>query len=91
MNYTASGREPEQRLAYFREDIGVNMHHYHWHMVYPGDGPQEIVNKDRRGELFYYMHSQVSCKPISSLEMWKSEIRPHIVFIYVRDERARFR
>lgn len=59
MNYTASIREPEQRLAYFREDIGVNMHHWHWHMVYPGDGPQEIVNKDRRGELFYYMHSQV--------------------------------
>lgn len=25
MNFTASDREFEQRLAYFREDIGVNM------------------------------------------------------------------
>ncbi|XP_055606343.1 phenoloxidase 2 [Uranotaenia lowii] len=58
-NYTASDREEEQRLAYFREDIGVNMHHWHWHLVYPGDGPDEVVRKDRRGELFYYMHSQL--------------------------------
>lgn len=59
LNYTASDIEVEQRLAYFREDIGVNMHHWHWHLVYPGEGEDRIVNKDRRGELFYYMHSQV--------------------------------
>lgn len=35
------------------------MHHWHWHLVYPGEGPDEIVRKDRRGELFYYMHNQV--------------------------------
>ncbi|XP_013109667.1 phenoloxidase 2 [Stomoxys calcitrans] len=58
-NYTASDREDEQRLAYFREDIGVNMHHWHWHLVYPTEGPREIVDKDRRGELFYYMHHQI--------------------------------
>lgn len=58
-NYTASDKETEQRLAYFREDIGVNMHHWHWHLVYPGDGDDAIVKKDRRGELFYYMHNQV--------------------------------
>ncbi|XP_053676143.1 phenoloxidase 8 [Anopheles nili] len=58
-NYTASDREDEQRMAYFREDIGVNMHHWHWHLVYPGDGPDAVVRKDRRGELFYYMHSQL--------------------------------
>ncbi|KXJ82708.1 hypothetical protein RP20_CCG011780 [Aedes albopictus] len=58
-NYTASDREEEQRLAYFREDIGVNMHHWHWHLVYPGDGPDAVVRKDRRGELFFYMHSQL--------------------------------
>ncbi|ETN67213.1 prophenoloxidase [Anopheles darlingi] len=57
--YTASDREDEQRLAYFREDIGVNMHHWHWHLVYPGDGPDAVVRKDRRGELFFYMHSQL--------------------------------
>lgn len=60
MNFTASDREPEQKVAYFREDIGVNMHHWHWHLVYPGEGPTEVVSKDRRGELFYFMHSQVS-------------------------------
>lgn len=58
-NYTASDREEEQRLAYFREDIGVNMHHWHWHLVYPGSGTTEIVKKDRRGELFFYMHNQI--------------------------------
>ncbi|XP_055918390.1 uncharacterized protein LOC129950477 [Eupeodes corollae] len=58
-NFTASDREEEQRLAYFREDIGVNMHHWHWHLVYPGEGPDEVVRKDRRGELFYYMHHQL--------------------------------
>lgn len=59
MNFTASERETEQRLAYFREDIGVNMHHWHWHLVYPGEGPTTVVNKDRRGELFYFMHNQI--------------------------------
>lgn len=58
-NYTANDNVTEQRMAYFREDIGINIHHWHWHLVYPGQGPDEIVNKDRRGELFYYMHSQV--------------------------------
>lgn len=63
MNFTGSDREPEQRIAYFREDIGVNMHHYHWHLVYPGEGAAEIVGKDRRGEIFYFMHNQVkSCR-----------------------------
>ncbi|EDW61649.1 phenoloxidase 2 [Drosophila virilis] len=59
INYTASDREDEQRLSYFREDIGVNSHHWHWHLVYPASGPVEVVNKDRRGELFYYMHHQL--------------------------------
>lgn len=36
----------------------MNIHHWHWHLVYPGEGPVNIVNKDRRGELFYYMHNQ---------------------------------
>nr|AAG00991.1 prophenoloxidase II [Armigeres subalbatus] len=58
-NFTASDREEEQRMAFFREDIGVNSHHWHWHLVYPGDGPDSVVRKDRRGELFYYMHQQL--------------------------------
>ncbi|XP_041769777.1 phenoloxidase 2-like [Anopheles merus] len=59
MNYTATDAEPEQRMAFFREDIGVNLHHWHWHLVYPASGPPEVVRKDRRGELFYYMHQQL--------------------------------
>ncbi|CAK1552411.1 unnamed protein product [Leptosia nina] len=59
-NYTASEAEPEQRVAYFREDIGINLHHWHWHLVYPFDASdRSIVAKDRRGELFYYMHQQI--------------------------------
>lgn len=49
-------------MGYFREDIGLNSHHWHWHLVYPGYGPMSVVNKDRRGELFYYMHHQVQAR-----------------------------
>ncbi|CAK1541545.1 unnamed protein product [Leptosia nina] len=59
-DYTATDLDIEHRLAYFREDIGVNLHHWHWHLVYPFTANQrEIVAKDRRGELFYYMHQQI--------------------------------
>lgn len=58
-DYTASNLDAEHRISYFREDIGVNLHHWHWHLVYPYEGPISIVNKDRRGELFYYMHQQI--------------------------------
>lgn len=59
LNNTATDKETEQAMAYFREDIGVNLHHWHWHLVYPTSGPDEVVKKDRRGELFYYMHNQI--------------------------------
>ncbi|XP_055551442.1 phenoloxidase 2 [Wyeomyia smithii] len=59
-DFTASDLDEEHRLWYFREDIGVNLHHWHWHLVYPFDASnRSIVDKDRRGELFYYMHSQL--------------------------------
>ncbi|CAH0713853.1 unnamed protein product, partial [Brenthis ino] len=59
-DYTATDLDVEHRLAYWREDIGINLHHWHWHLVYPFTSNQrEIVAKDRRGELFYYMHQQV--------------------------------
>lgn len=51
---------PEEKLAFFREDIGVNSHHFHWHVVYPSDGASsKYVDKDRRGEIFSYMHHQL--------------------------------
>ncbi|XP_030760912.1 phenoloxidase 1-like [Sitophilus oryzae] len=58
-DFTASDLEEEHQLAYFREDIGVNLHHWHWHLVYPFEGALTVVNKNRRGELFYYMHQQI--------------------------------
>uniref|UniRef100_A0A481MQH0 Phenoloxidase n=1 Tax=Nipponaphis monzeni TaxID=196483 RepID=A0A481MQH0_9HEMI len=58
-DFTASDLDPEQRLSYFREEIGINLHYWHWRLIYPSGGPFAIVNKDRRGELFYYMHQQI--------------------------------
>ncbi|CAO1425726.1 unnamed protein product [Diamesa serratosioi] len=59
-DYTASDLEPEHRLWYFREDLGINLHHWHWHLVYPFEATNRaLVDKDRRGELFYYMHEQI--------------------------------
>ncbi|XP_050439526.1 phenoloxidase 1-like [Adelges cooleyi] len=58
-DYSATDVDIEHRISYFREDVGVNLHHWHWHLVYPFNGPLSVVNKDRRGELFYYMHQQI--------------------------------
>lgn len=59
-DYTASDLDEEHRLWYFREDIGINLHHWHWHLVYPFEATNRaLVDKDRRGELFYYMHQQI--------------------------------
>jgi tyrosinase len=32
------------------------------HLVYPFDGLRQLVEKDRRGEIFYYMHQQVMAR-----------------------------
>ncbi|XP_046387013.1 phenoloxidase 2-like [Ischnura elegans] len=61
-DYTASDLEEEHRVAYFREDVGINLHHWHWHLVYPFQAPLNIVRKDRRGELFFYMHQQIQAR-----------------------------
>uniref|UniRef100_A0A336MA48 CSON014281 protein n=1 Tax=Culicoides sonorensis TaxID=179676 RepID=A0A336MA48_CULSO len=59
-DYTASDLEPEHRLWYFREDPGLNLHHWHWHLVYPYTASNRaLVDKDRRGELFFYAHQQI--------------------------------
>nr|CAO98768.1 putative prophenoloxidase [Artemia franciscana] len=54
--FSALDKNPENRLAYFREDLGVNSHHWHWHLVFPDD---EEFKRDRRGEMFFYMHHQI--------------------------------
>ncbi|KAF9795753.1 hypothetical protein SFRURICE_018881 [Spodoptera frugiperda] len=85
-DYTATDLEEEHRLAYWREDIGVNLHHWHWHLVYPFTATQRsIVAKDRRGELFFYMHQQLiaryncerlnnSLKRVKKFSNWREPI-----------------
>lgn len=52
--------DPEFRMAYFREDISVNSHHWHWHLAYPFTWTPALGgSKDRKGELFFYMHQQM--------------------------------
>lgn len=53
-NLTANDTNPENLVSYFREDIGVNSHHWHWHLIYPTTATKD--QRDRKGELFYYMH-----------------------------------
>ncbi|XP_054706209.1 hemocyanin G chain-like [Uloborus diversus] len=56
--------EPEYKLAYFREDVGINAHHWYWHVVYPAYWDSAVTGKvkDRKGELFYYMHQQMCAR-----------------------------
>ncbi|XP_053617529.1 phenoloxidase subunit 2 [Plodia interpunctella] len=85
-DYTATDLEEEHRLAYWREDIGINLHHWHWHLVYPFTATdRSIVAKDRRGELFFYMHQQIiaryncerlnnSLKRVKKFSNWREPI-----------------
>ncbi|XP_063875278.1 phenoloxidase 3-like isoform X5 [Scylla paramamosain] len=54
--FSSTHLKPEHRVAYWREDYGINSHHWHWHLVYPVDLG---VMRDRKGELFFYMHQQM--------------------------------
>ncbi|XP_015592859.1 phenoloxidase 1 [Cephus cinctus] len=83
-DYTASDLDEEHRVAYFREDLGINLHHWHWHLVYPFTGPRQVVRKDRRGELLYYMHQQIMaryncerfCNNLSRVKKWNNWREP---------------
>ncbi|XP_052128833.1 phenoloxidase 2-like [Frankliniella occidentalis] len=60
MEYTASDVEEEQRVAYYREDVGLNLFHMHWHYFYfKYLKPKEMLKMHRRGELLFYMHGQI--------------------------------
>nr|CAZ66719.1 hemocyanin subunit 5b [Pandinus imperator] len=61
---TGNVLDPEYNLAYYREDVGINAHHWHWHLVYPATWRAEKLGrrKDRKGELFYYMHQQMCAR-----------------------------
>ena len=63
MSFTGSQKNPEQRVAYFGEDIGMNTHHVSWHMDYPFWWDDKYGHHlDRKGELFYWAHQQLSAR-----------------------------
>lgn len=71
--------DPEYRMAYFREDVSLNSHHWHWHLAYPFTWTPESLGgtRDRKGELFYYMHQQtVSRYDIDRLCNGLNRVRP---------------
>ncbi|CAL4113977.1 unnamed protein product, partial [Meganyctiphanes norvegica] len=63
MGYTGSQSNPEQRVAYFGEDIGMNVHHVTWHMDFPFWWQDSYgYHLDRKGELFFWVHHQLSAR-----------------------------
>ncbi|XP_063676482.1 hemocyanin AA6 chain-like [Bolinopsis microptera] len=48
--------DPEHKLNWWREDLGLSEHHAHWHLYYAWYKPLKI---ERQGELFAYMHEQM--------------------------------
>merc|ERR550519_1397839 len=63
MGYTGSQKNPEQRVAYFGEDLGMNVHHVTWHMDYPFWWDDRYgYSLDRKGELFFWAHHQLSAR-----------------------------
>eukprot|EP01120_Amphizonella_sp_Union-15-10_P007417 TRINITY_DN249_c0_g1_i2.p1 TRINITY_DN249_c0_g1~~TRINITY_DN249_c0_g1_i2.p1 ORF type:complete len:963 (+),score=219.50 TRINITY_DN249_c0_g1_i2:75-2963(+) len=61
---TGTPVDPENKVAWYREDPWWNSHHWHWHVIYPAPGvlnpdTGKMETKDRQGELFYYMHQQM--------------------------------
>ena len=63
MSFTGSKKNPEQRVAYFGEDIGMNVHHVTWHMDFPFWWEDKYgYSLDRKGELFFWMHHQLTAR-----------------------------
>ncbi|OXA38134.1 Phenoloxidase 2 [Folsomia candida] len=55
--FTGFDTNPEHKVAYWREDVGVNSFHWHWHLVNPFTAPRGSI--DRQGELFYSAHHEM--------------------------------
>lgn len=57
---TATDKYDEARMEYFRHDLALNVNYYNWHLTHPFNAVRkELVNLDRRGELWYYFHQQI--------------------------------
>ncbi|XP_068211336.1 hemocyanin B chain-like [Palaemon carinicauda] len=63
MKFTGTKKNKEQRIAYFGEDIGMNLHHVTWHMDYPFWWEDKYGhNLNRKGELFFWAHHQLTVR-----------------------------
>lgn len=63
MKFTGSEKNPEQRVAYFGEDIGLNVHHVTWHLDFPFWWEDSMgYHLDRKGELFFWAHHQLTAR-----------------------------
>ncbi|XP_069954003.1 hemocyanin subunit-like [Cherax quadricarinatus] len=62
--FTGSQKNPEQRVAYFGEDIGLNTHHVTWHLEFPfwWNDKHESHHLDRKGENFFWVHHQLTVR-----------------------------
>ncbi|XP_053639178.1 hemocyanin [Cherax quadricarinatus] len=60
MNFTGNKKNPEQRVAYFGEDVGLNSYHVHWHLDFPFWWKRDKI--DRKGELFFWVHHQLNAR-----------------------------
>nr|ALF44611.1 hemocyanin [Eriphia verrucosa] len=63
-HFTGSKSNPEQRVAYFGEDIGMNTHHVTWHLEFPfwWDDSHENHHIERKGENFFWVHHQLTVR-----------------------------
>lgn len=66
-NYTGwyMNNNPTMRdMAYFTEDVDMNALYFYFNMDYPFwmSGEEYGLDKDRRGELFYWFHQQILAK-----------------------------
>ncbi|XP_031619617.1 larval serum protein 1 alpha chain-like [Contarinia nasturtii] len=61
-NYTGWNKRsnPEQKLSYFTEDIGLNAWYFYFHADYPfWIDSKDSIFKNRRGEVYLHTHSQL--------------------------------
>nr|XP_053640580.1 hemocyanin subunit-like [Cherax quadricarinatus] len=97
-HFTGSKKNPEQRVAYFGEDIGLNTHHVTWHLEFPfwWEDKHEGHHLDRKGENFFWVHHQLTVRfdaerlsnhlnPVDELH-WEETIEegfaPHTTYKY---------
>ncbi|XP_071532774.1 pseudohemocyanin-2-like [Panulirus ornatus] len=61
MGFTGTKRNPEQKVAYFTEDIGLSTHYVNWHMEYPFWWRDTYGRHiERKGEVFFWIHHQLT-------------------------------